>query len=452
MDFPAPVANQIQPPNQQQSLNAYSGMLGIQQQKQQLQTGQYLQQTAQAEAQQNQQKNAELQRAQQVMARAAQGGYSAPDGSLDRVKMSQDLAAIGPYAAQVSGQMVSQANEMTQNKTAIQNLTVARKKEIGATIQSLVQDPNLDQSKFIDEIERLRSQHPNDPEFSRLLTSTTTNALRGDESGPQLKAKLGQMWSALSGEQQASPGTLDVGGQIYPGAVNKQTGAFTPAQPGVQKTLAPTDMPGYKAQVATATGAATGQVGTDSQVFQRVISAGADSARGVELAQKVEQEAGMVRTGKYSKEFADRLTLLQQHDPSVTARQLLQKDAENLKTLAEGTATTDSERQQIGAGFPSPETMDPDAVQKASRYWQGSFKLAGARRDNAISHVGQNGSVAGLALKDADFMKNSTPGKYAPPEPKKQMPTGARLKAYADKYTGGDVNKAQAALGAHGYE
>jgi hypothetical protein len=52
-----PVANQVNPPDPTKGINTFSAILGIKQRQQQLQTGQYLQQTAQAESQQATQKN-----------------------------------------------------------------------------------------------------------------------------------------------------------------------------------------------------------------------------------------------------------------------------------------------------------------------------------------------------------------------------------------------------------
>ena len=72
-DF-TPVASQVNPPATQNPIQTLSGILGIQQQKQELQkqaqaiqTGQYLQQTAQGEAQGAQQAMGERQTLQSVL-------------------------------------------------------------------------------------------------------------------------------------------------------------------------------------------------------------------------------------------------------------------------------------------------------------------------------------------------------------------------------------------------
>lgn len=419
MDPIQPVGAMIQPPNPNQGLNAYSTLLGIQSQKLGIQQQQQGLQGQAALVSQEQQKNQELQQAHQIAVQGAANGE-------DRMTTARKISAVGPYAQSMASSLLSQANEVVQNRQAIQKLTMDQKSEIGNTIQSLVQDPELSQSKFIDEIERLRSQHPNDPDFSRLLTSTTALAINKDDTQPQLRGKLSQMWSALSGQQQAKPYTQGVGPGAVSGAENVMTGARTPAsfQPFA---LGPTDQPGYKAQVAGVTaqagglGAGTSKIDVDT--YNKALTAGAQSSTIMDLAKRVEREAGEARTGKFSQEFANRLTAFQQHNPGATAIQVLQKDAANLKTMAEAGLSTDAERAQVGAGLPSPETMGPDALQKAARYWQGYAKMTGGRRDVALSNQGP----AGYAVKDAEYMKGASPGAYEP----KQTATSAQLADYA---------------------
>jgi hypothetical protein len=415
-----PVGNTIIPPDPMKPVNTLSGIIGIQQQKQALQTGQYQQQAAQAQSQVAQRTNAE----QQALATFTQNAvkdptYRLPDGTPDVQKFQQGAMAVAPSTQQATiGQMTSNFREATENRLALQRLSVEQNAQAANTLKGVATMPNATPSDLLDAVNQLRTNNK-DPAFNRVLDNFLLGASR---TSPQQAAANGA--SMLAGIAQQTPGTLDTGGQVLTGATKTMgpgIGGFTPAG-GVQKTLNPAQQPDYLAKAATVQGAAAGQVGTDTDVFKKVLASGANSQRGIELAQKVEQEAAGVRTGQFSQEFANRLTVLQQHDPSVTARQLLQKDAANLKSLAEEGATTDAERTQIGGGYPSPETMDPDALQKAARYWQGSFRMAGARRDNALAHVSQNGSTAGLAVSDSQFMKGSSPGRFAPPEPKTTAP------------------------------
>lgn len=234
-DF-TPVATQIKAPDPMQGINTYSGILGLQQQKQALQTGQYTQQSAQANASQDQQKNQELQAAQQLAINGAKSGqYDDGEGGVDRQKLANDLLKVAPtYGQQIIGSLLSQANEVVANKTAHQNLTLSQKKEMGDTFASLASDPTVDNSKFIDAVEKLRQAHKGDPEFSRMLTSMTTH-YPGTAPSDQQRSVLGRWSAAATGEPQSAPSTVDTGTQIQPGATNKFGGGFTPAGQPINK-------------------------------------------------------------------------------------------------------------------------------------------------------------------------------------------------------------------------
>lgn len=226
----------IKPPDPNQGIGTLSGIIGLQQQRQQLQTGQYQQQAAQADSQQAQQKNAELTKAQSIAINGAKSGaYDDGQGGINRQKMADDILKVAPVygQGQVSA-LLSQANEVVANKTAHQNLTLSQKKEMGDTFASLASDPTVDNSKFIDAVEKLRQAHKGDPEFSRMLTSMTTH-YPGTAPSDQQRSVLGRWSAAATGEPQSAPSTVDTGTQIQPGATNKFGGSFTPSGQPINK-------------------------------------------------------------------------------------------------------------------------------------------------------------------------------------------------------------------------
>jgi hypothetical protein len=231
-----PIGAMIKPPDPQQSLGTLSGIYGIKQQQQALQTGQYTQASAQAESQQAQQKNTELQKAQAIAINGAKSGqYDDGEGGIDRQKMANDILKVAPvYGQGQISALLSQANEVVANKQAHQNLTLSQKKEMGDTFASLAGDPQVDNTKFIDAVEKLRQAHRNDPDFSRMLTSMTTH-YPGTASAQQQQSILGRWSAAATGEPQAGASTVDTGTQIQPGQTNKFTGAFTPAGQPINK-------------------------------------------------------------------------------------------------------------------------------------------------------------------------------------------------------------------------
>lgn len=446
----------VQPPNALQGLNSLSSILDVQQRQQNLQTGAYRQQEAQAGASQAQQENTEKQALAQFTRGAVHDpSYLNPDGTANVQKFQQGAMAVAPvYGQSYIGQASNNFTAAVENRKALLGLTNDQRATAGNYFAAVAANPNADREDFIKAAQAARTvssdQGYQDFIDHMLAAMPPTGQMRTQDASTAVRqhARTIALGTGAAGAGQSNPNitTVNTLGGVQPIQTNPQSPLGTgPAARPIPGSSLPA--------IAGATAAATGEVGTDNAVFARTMAAGANSQRGIELAQKVEQEAGMVRTGQFSQEFANRLTILQQHDPSITARQLLQKDAMNLKTLAEEGATTDAERNQIGGGFPSPETMDPDAVQKAARYWQGAFRMAGARRDNAVAHVSQNGT-AGLALRDAAFMSTASPGKFAPPEPKKILPTGAKLDAYVKAHPtfGGDATKAISYLKQQGYE
>jgi hypothetical protein len=453
-----PVADHIIPPNPMQGINTLSGIIGIRQAQQNLQTGKYLQQQAQAQATVEQQSAKENQGLAALMSDPVKGGVVDQYGEPTPAARERILSVAPTTGMQHYDNLIKAATNKVLYQNAWLGLTHDVRADLSARLAGSVaaNDATIEDPKRA--INTARSDYkgtPNESLVNRLagIAEDSIDTVAPEHGMAGVRNVInGYSRGALSNAQISG-----VGGIGLPGATTNAANAIVNRSPIGGAISAPPGAPPGSAinpnapQVAGASAQATGGAGIDVGMFGKITAAGNDASRGIELAQRIKQEASMVRTGKYTGEFANRLTVLQQHDPSITARQLLQKDTENLKSLAESTATTDQERAQIGGGFPSPDTMDPDAVTKAANYWEGSFRMAGARRDNAIAHVSQNGT-AGLAVRDSQFMSTASPGKFAPPEPKKAMPSGPKLKAYADTHFNGDTAKASAFLKKQGYE
>lgn len=413
-----PVGAMIQPPNPQQTLGTLSGIYGVQQARQNLQTGAIQQQTASAESQQVQQKNTELQKAQSVAIEGARSGaYDDGNGGINRQKMADDILKVAPvYGQGQVSSLLSQANEVVQNKQAHQNLTVSQKKEMGDTFGALAADPNVDNTKVIDSIEALRQAHPNDPEYSRLLTSQVMH-LPNTAPTDQLRATLGRFAAAATGDPQSSPTTVDTGPNIQPGMQSKFTGAFTPGGAPVAKGLAPTQQPGYIRSTAAA-GAEGGQgASNDEKLYNDIVQSGTKATQIKSLAQDVQGLSQEVQTGQYSKAFADKWSALAQtfglpagSTDAATKRQLLAKAAARLKMQSEAGASTDAERAGVDAAMPDPDHMSPSAVSQAARYVGAQADVNSARMDLANKHRQINGGTSsGLRSTDSQFMQSADP-------------------------------------------
>jgi hypothetical protein len=454
-----PVALGIKPPDPMSGINTYSGILGLQQQKQALQTGQYQQQSAQANASQDQQKNRELQAVSGLMQNVHGGGYRKDDGTFDEQKFADDVQAVAPvYGQDVATSARSQANEIVRNQKAKQDLTDEARASLGSKLSALARDPNTRRGDVIDAYTGWMQDHKDDPAAMRIGIAQAA-LLPQNDNDPKYRETLGRYAATLTGQPTTTPSTVETAGQVQPGVTSNVTGAFTPggapiAKPPTQTTNAnqqilnrdpqtgalsfpPMAAPSSgasgagginptSAQQANVTGMATDDRGRYAQISQE----GVNATTGAQLADQVAALADQVRTGKLSKEWTDRLSVLQQHDPSLTARQMLSKYAAQLKTMATAGATTDASRSQIDEGMPSPETMGPDAVKEAAQYVGGIFRMRGARQSYADQYAKTNGNSIGIRDADDAFMRAADPTVFT----YKSLPAGEERQKFLRKH------------------
>ena len=417
MDFGSPVAQNVNV-NPQQGIQTLSALLNLQQQKQQLQT-----ETAQAY--QATQSAAERQRLAQIPWKSFQN----PDGSFDMDKVSSAALSVAPTTGQDFIQRFAQmAQGGAATKKAYYSLNQEYQNNTRAALGSWAGDPDSDTTALAKQRDIAVENAPASSKDAvqqvwdhTLRVISSPDLITGQPKTLQQQKQAALLYSraGLSPEGVSGPGGLstpqagmvNTGSQIIPTTTVPQTGVTRAANapPVANVQLAPSQQPGYL-QIAAAAGGA-GQV--DVQRFNGITNAAATAQTGVALADQVAELAKEVRTGELSQEWANKLTVLQQSDPSITARQMLAKYAAQLKTTATAGAATDAERSQIDAGMPSPETMNPDAVRKAAQYLHGYFRMNQARGLNAMQHVASQGTPAGLTQADTQFMQSKDPFVYS---------------------------------------
>jgi hypothetical protein len=470
MDGITPVGTMYPQQNPIAALSSIYGIqgqqLGIQQQQQNLQTGAIQQKTAQAESTQKQQQSAELQAAQSVIKNGvAAGRYNNPDGSFNRGKAADDITAVAPtYGQGISNQLLSGANEVVANKRALMGLSQDQRTQVGGVVQSLAQNPNVSNSDVIKGMKDLIAQNPADENIAQLVISNMAHMPASGKSS-DLQQALSTMSAGLTGQSAVAQGTNAAGQnqvvnpmtgmrsapQLGPGTSNpssSQVAGATTAATGAANNVVedpatgnkyvynqqnqrvnPIGQPGASsAPPQRVVGQAPSQAavaGTDAQRYSQISQEGTNAQTGAQLADQVATLADQVRTGKLSKEWTDRLAILQQHDPTITARQMLTKYAAQLKTMATSGATTDASRSQIDEGMPSPESMNPDATKQAANYVGGIFRMRGARQQYADQYVKNAGSPLGMQGADDSFMRSADPTIFAykalPPGPERQQ-------------------------------
>ncbi len=246
-----PVADQVIPPNPQNGINTISGLLGLKQQQigiQQQEQG-LIAQTA--EAQQAQQKNNELQQAQQLAMSVKNGSYRNPDGSLNRLKLSDDIAALGPYAEQTATQLISQANEMVANQQAHQNLNRSQQQQLGATFGALATKSDLTTSDFIDALNTLTESN-DDPSFRRMAISMAASIPRNLNS-VQLQ-DLARRWAIAGESPEGSAGASMPSGPVVQGPKGLQATNTNPLAPEGVGPIGTPIKQGITPQIATQPG------------------------------------------------------------------------------------------------------------------------------------------------------------------------------------------------------
>ena len=381
-----PVGAMVQPPNPQQTLSMLSGIYGIQQAKQNLQTGAIQQQAISADAQQAQQKNSELQKAQAVAIEGARSGkYDDGNGGIDRQKMANDILTVAPvYGQGQVGALLSQANEVVQNQQAHQNLTLSEKKEMGDTFGSLAADPNVDNSKVIDAIEKLRQAHPNNPEYSRLLTSQVMH-FPNTGSPDQMRQILGRWSAGASGDSQVTPGTAATPGGLQGIAQNRFTGAISPA--GGPVAAPPHQATNAAGQIVNVTPGGT--VGVAPVAGG---SAGAPAANPTSAQAQTQQGIAAGVTGRVQQAQAAANNTIQAQDALTRARTLLDKP-DAIDTGGGFKWKQDVKNMLAGAGIDTQGADDANTlVKNLARYEASRATQAGLGGTDAARELAHNGS------------------------------------------------------------
>ena len=211
-DFGSPVATTSTPCRGYKHCPTY---IGIQQQQAQVAS-------AQAQAQQDQQKNQELQQAQGLAMSAKNGAYRKPDGSFDPQAFSKAVLSIGPYAAANAGQIMTTANEMVQNTTAINDLNVKQKAQASSYLLSAIKtDKNGNPiNTYSDVVNAVDGMVSDNPQLQRLGLSIM-GRFHPSDSPEEIAQALKQAGNSFTGQPPVTTmGTVQTKGGIQPVQMN----------------------------------------------------------------------------------------------------------------------------------------------------------------------------------------------------------------------------------------
>lgn len=248
-DFGSPVAQGINV-NPNQAVQTLSGLVGLQQQKQALETGAIQQQGIAADVQQKQQQNQELQALAQFTHNASKDpSFHKQDGSLDVEKFQREAAAVAPvYGQAYIGQATSNANAMLDNRKALLGLSNEQRKTIGSYFGAVAANPSATPEDFMDAVEKARSVS-DDPGYQRAVDRTLmwfpqVHSLPTEQAATAIRqhARGIAMQTNAPNVDQSSPAVQMVQGQqgLVPTNVNPQApGGVAPVGPTQSQGVAP---------------------------------------------------------------------------------------------------------------------------------------------------------------------------------------------------------------------
>lgn len=410
-----PVATGIVPPNPQAGLNTLSSLLGIQQQRQTLQTGQYTQASAQAESQVAGQNAKEKMALAQLLQDPVGNGIVDSDGNPTKQAQSIVMRAAPTTGAGHYADIVSAAGKKIEFNNAVNNLRTNERTEVQNTLGGVAADPNATASDAATALGNLVESKRGTPvydDYKTIGAAASTVLNHADQEQKKLGKQIPpgtEAWrplalnlvrGGLGAAGIAGAGGVGVEGVATTGAgtVNRNpiTGALTqPPGASTGSAINPTPV-----QVAGATMTATGTAAGDNVRNAQISDSVAPSRQAILLTQQMDKYADMVRTGKYSQEIANAQAALGVNSPEAAARQLMGKTAAQLRTIAIANAPSDTARDTINAGFPDPDKMNPDAIHGADEMIRGNMKMNLARSANAQRFQNTHNGTQGLRQAD----------------------------------------------------
>ena len=390
-DFGAPVAQNVDvsPNKGLQTLGELMGLqqkqIGIQQQQQNLATGQFLQQQQQAEAQRQQQAMGTRQAATK-MAQSGQdlqgNSIRGDDGEIDPVKFSASLNRIDPVnAAPITQNIIKTLSDKFNLQSGALKLDAQQRQMLQGPLQALnvnASDDNITNARNV--IGQLTSAHP-----EMVKTANSANSLLDhiqNEKDPEKRKQLANSYSALfqAGapvETQPSGAQADIGPEIQVGARQPPAagGGFTPATT-LTKGLAPQivmDAAGQPHFIGTPSAAPAGGVGGPS--FPSTPQVQAQKAAADDMTTHFTGPGGDKR--QYVAGLANTFGVNFTGDAQ-TSTNLMNKAMAQLNISTP--AGTDALRTLIEAGQPNSK-MDPTAIKEAAGTVASQVRMNTAERN-----------------------------------------------------------------------
>lgn len=406
-DFGSPVVNANTAYDPSQSVQTLQGVMGVQQQRQALQTGQYLQQSAQAKSLQDQvdaQKQQIAFNEQQSLGKLDIKKYIGKDGVYDADAYTKDALQAAPMSGlgqERSKNMYEIRGEQLKVQSAAQSLNAEKRKDVTNNLLNAaetIKEP-VDLLKFAEDQKKVN------PGASDVWDSVM-GTMKPDDTIDQVKGKLHVLNAAVHGMDTPITGSFtnekgeQEGSKQSPISGNLTASSGGPAKLG----LSPTEKPEYKAAVTKATGLTGSQVEIDSQRAKDVGTIAQNAPGQIKLTQQADRLVNAIQSGKFPAWTAEQLKNAGSDDPAVVARAELKKVLGQLKDSATSHAGSDKQLSTQLEQFPD-ETSPNEVVHSRMDNLRGTYRLSQERKDNFNAYQTKHG-LGGFQQSD-DMLTSS---------------------------------------------
>jgi hypothetical protein len=401
----SPVAANSVPPDPNGGLNTLSKILNVRSQKLDIQGKQIGLEGQQADVQQKIQDATQRQAAASYFKNLDFTNHVGADGTLDLNSVLKDpaLDATGDAKPQIiqgllnikSKQQDNAASLMKNNATAVQGF--------GEAVNSLRNDPDVKadndagRAKVKAAITSFSKQGPDQARIASMYSPVTEHAPPGKLSGA-LNAIGLQAQSVSQQQQQQNPqqGTNAAGQNQL---IDPQTGERSMPQlaGGATNPTAPT----VAGQTSRQVQGASADIDRANKISGNVQA----SSAAIPLTQHIDDLSEQIQSGKFAASVSKAAAAVGLSD-STYARQVLEKELGQVKTLAIANAPSDAAAQTIQSGYPDA-TSDTKTIHTAMDYTRGAFRQNLARGELLNKVKSKDESIRGFQHAD-DMLTGST--------------------------------------------
>lgn len=407
-DYNASVALGTNAPDPNQSLNTLSKIMTLGSQGLGIRGQQSQNQSLAAKASIDTQTAKENGALAQLMSDPIKNGLVDQDGN-----PTKNAQTIVMQAAPTTGQdhyekLVSAATKKVAFNSAVNSLRTSERTEIGQGIQGVVARAESPDD-VTGAIDSLVDSKKGTPEYANYQTIGGTmkeaiNHLAKQTNGNNPPPQGKEPWKIGAANMAASIGGVTPTAQTTgAGVVNRDPilgGLSQPPGAPTGSAINPTPP-----QVAGATSRQVQGAGADIDRANKISGNVQASSAAIPLTQHIDDLSEQIQSGKFAASISKAAAAVGLSD-STYARQVLEKELGQVKTLAIANAPSDAAAQTIQSGYPDA-TSDTKTIHTAMDYTRGAFRQNLARGELLNKVKSKDESLRGFQHAD-DIMTGST--------------------------------------------